>query len=63
MADAINAEDMIKIKAAQLLQNQATAQLENLLATQESQLKKSAKIEKKRKNTLESFFAMKKNKK
>lgn len=62
MADAINAEDMIKIKAAQLLQNQATAQLENLLATQESQLKKSAKIEKKRKNTLESFFA-KKNKK
>ena len=62
MADAINAEDMIKIKAAQLLQNQATAQLENLLATQESQLKKSAKIEKKRKNTLKSLFA-KKNKK
>ena len=62
MADAIDAEDMIKIKAAQLLQNQATAQLENLLTTKESQLKKSAKIEKKRKNTLESFFA-KKNKK
>ena len=62
MVDAINAEDMIKIKAAQLLQNQATAQLENLLATQESQLKKSAKIEKKRKITLKSFFA-KKNKK
>ena len=43
MANAINAEEMIKIKAAQLLQNQATAQLENLLTTKESQLKKSAK--------------------
>ena len=51
MADAINAEDMIKIKAAQLLQNQATAQLENLLTTKESQLKKVQKLKRKERIT------------
>ena len=48
IAEAINAEDMVRIKAAQILQNQATTQLEDLLAT------------KKRKSTLETFFAKKK---
>ena len=38
---------MVRIKAAQILQNQATTQLEDLLATQGSQLNKSSKIEKK----------------
>ena len=60
IAEAINAEDMVRIKAAQILQNQATTQLEDLLATQGSQLNKSSKIEKKRKSTLETFFAKKK---
>jgi len=63
MTAAISTEDLIKIRAAQTLHDQATAKLESLLAKQKTQLDVvSTKIGEKRKKTMEDFFGPKKKK-
>ena len=60
MDNALKSGDLIAIQAAHKLNEQATAQLQNIMEAQKKQLEKSVKIEEKRKKTMQDIFATKK---